>query len=152
VRQDKLREVKAGHDGTWVAHPGLVPIAKADLRRTHEDAESDHVKREDVTITAKDLVAVPRGPITEAGFALEHVDVGIAVSGIVAARQRLRAHLQPDGRRGDGRRFRAYAGVAVAPIPSLFSATTSGRLDLPAIRACWAKRSRSMALRSPSSA
>ncbi len=32
VRQDKLREVRAGHDGTWVAHPGLVPIAKADLR------------------------------------------------------------------------------------------------------------------------
>src|SRR5208283_223794 len=29
VRQDKLREVKAGHDGTWVAHPGLVGIAKA---------------------------------------------------------------------------------------------------------------------------
>ena len=29
VRQDKLREVKAGHDGTWVAHPGLVPVAKA---------------------------------------------------------------------------------------------------------------------------
>jgi malate synthase len=29
VRQDKLREVKAGHDGTWLAHPGLVPIAKA---------------------------------------------------------------------------------------------------------------------------
>ena len=29
VRQDKLREVRAGHDGTWVAHPGLVPIAKA---------------------------------------------------------------------------------------------------------------------------
>ena len=31
VRQDKLREVKAGHDGTWVAHPGLVPVAKAGM-------------------------------------------------------------------------------------------------------------------------
>ena len=41
VRQDKLREVKAGHDGTWVAHPGLVPIAKGNLRRVHEDAEPD---------------------------------------------------------------------------------------------------------------
>ena len=36
VRQDKLREVRAGHDGTWVAHPGLVPIAKEDIRRAHE--------------------------------------------------------------------------------------------------------------------
>ena len=33
VRADKLREVRAGHDGTWVAHPGLVPIAQGDLRR-----------------------------------------------------------------------------------------------------------------------
>ena len=39
VRADKLREVKAGHDGTWVAHPALVPIAQADLRRAHADAQ-----------------------------------------------------------------------------------------------------------------
>jgi len=40
VRQDKLREVKAGHDGTWVAHPGLVPLA-AGFRRLHEKAAPD---------------------------------------------------------------------------------------------------------------
>jgi malate synthase len=34
VRQDKLREVRAGHDGTWVAHPGLVPVAKKSSTRT----------------------------------------------------------------------------------------------------------------------
>ncbi len=41
VRQDKLREVKAGHDGTWVAHPGLVPIAKEIFDEHMKDAESD---------------------------------------------------------------------------------------------------------------
>ena len=41
VRQDKLREVKAGHDGTWVAHPGLVPIAKEIFDEYMQDAEPD---------------------------------------------------------------------------------------------------------------
>ena len=41
VRQDKLREVKAGHDGTWVAHPGLVPIAKEIFDQLHDDAQPD---------------------------------------------------------------------------------------------------------------
>ena len=45
VRQDKLREVRAGHDGTWVAHPGLVPIAKADLRRVHADSQTRSRRR-----------------------------------------------------------------------------------------------------------
>ena len=40
VRQDKLREVRAGHDGTWVAHPGLVPVAKTDLRRIHASSRT----------------------------------------------------------------------------------------------------------------
>ena len=37
--QDKLREVNAGHDGTWVAHPGLVPVAQRDFRSLHAAAE-----------------------------------------------------------------------------------------------------------------
>ena len=41
VREDKLREVKAGHDGTWVAHPALVAVAKEDFRRAHEGAQPD---------------------------------------------------------------------------------------------------------------
>ena len=41
VRRDKLREVQAGHDGTWVAHPGLVPIAKEIFDQVHARAESD---------------------------------------------------------------------------------------------------------------
>src|ERR1700688_2032544 len=64
VRQDKLREVKAGHDGTWVAHPGLVPLAKAVFDEYMKTPNQIFVKREDVHITAKDLVEVPAGEIS----------------------------------------------------------------------------------------
>ena len=52
VRQDKLREVKAGHDGTWVAHPGLVPVAKEIFDRYMPQPNQIAVKREDVKISA----------------------------------------------------------------------------------------------------
>jgi malate synthase len=59
VRADKLREVKAGHDGTWVAHPGLVPIAK-DIFDAHMPAANQlGVKRAEVTVTPDDLLRVP---------------------------------------------------------------------------------------------
>ncbi len=76
VRQDKLREVTAGHDGTWVAHPGLVPVAKAIFDEHMNTANQIHRKREDVHVTAQDLLAVPEGEITEEGLRL-NVDVGI---------------------------------------------------------------------------
>ena len=76
VRQDKLREVKAGHDGTWVAHPGLVPIAKEIFDRYMPQPNQLSVKREDVHINQKDLLKVPAGEITEKGLHL-NVDVGI---------------------------------------------------------------------------
>jgi malate synthase len=76
VRQDKLREVKAGHDGTWVAHPGLVPIAKEIFDQDMKTPNQIHVRREDVRVTAADLLQVPEGPITEQGLRL-NVDVGI---------------------------------------------------------------------------
>jgi malate synthase len=76
VRQDKLREVKAGHDGTWVAHPGLVPIAKQIFDEHMKTPNQIQVKREDVHITAADLLKVPQGEITEKGLRL-NVDVGI---------------------------------------------------------------------------
>ena len=56
VRQDKLREVKAGHDGTWVAHPGLVPIAKEVFDAHMKEPNQISVKRDDVHVTAKDLL------------------------------------------------------------------------------------------------
>jgi malate synthase A len=76
VRADKLREVKAGHDGTWVAHPGLVPIAK-EIFDTHMPGKNQlGVKREDVKITREDLLLVPDGTRTDAGLR-HNVRVGI---------------------------------------------------------------------------
>jgi malate synthase len=76
VRLDKLREVKAGHDGTWVAHPGLVPIAKGIFDEYMKTPNQLAVKREDVHISAADLLRVPEGQISEQGLKL-NVDVGI---------------------------------------------------------------------------
>ncbi|MBV9573965.1 MAG: malate synthase A [Acidobacteriales bacterium] len=76
VRQDKLREVRAGHDGTWVAHPSLVPIAK-EVFDTHMKGPNQIArKREDVRVTAADLLAIPDGAITEEGLRW-NIDVGL---------------------------------------------------------------------------
>lgn len=76
VRLDKLREVKAGHDGTWVAHPGLVPVAKAVFDESMPQPNQIDRKREEVKVTAADLVTIPTGTITEDGVRL-NIDVGI---------------------------------------------------------------------------
>jgi malate synthase len=76
VRQDKLREVTAGHDGTWVAHPGLVPIAKEVFDAHMKSPNQIHRKREDVHVGAEDLLTVPKGPITEEGLR-RNIEVGL---------------------------------------------------------------------------
>src|SRR5271170_4367256 len=76
VRADKLREVKAGHDGTWVAHPGLVPIAKEIFDEYMKTPNQIERLRSEVNIKAADLLAVPKGDITEDGLRL-NVDVGL---------------------------------------------------------------------------
>jgi malate synthase len=76
VRADKLREASDGHDGTWVAHPGLVPIAKAVFDEHMPLPNQLDKMREDVSVTAADLIAVPKGPITEEGLR-NNVRVGI---------------------------------------------------------------------------
>ncbi len=76
VRADKLREVGAGHDGTWVAHPGLVPIAKEIFDAGMNTPHQLHVSRDEVHISPQDLLTVPEGDITEDGLRL-NVDVGI---------------------------------------------------------------------------
>ncbi|MDQ1474480.1 MAG: malate synthase [Bryobacterales bacterium] len=76
VRQDKLREVRAGHDGTWVAHPGLVGVAKQVFDEYMPEPNQIDRKREEVHVTAKDLLTIPEGTITEGGLRL-NVDVGI---------------------------------------------------------------------------
>lgn len=68
VRADKLREAEAGHDGTWVAHPGLIPLAMEIFdQQLAGQANQLHRLREDVAVSAADLVACPAGSITEAG-------------------------------------------------------------------------------------
>lgn len=76
VRQDKLREVKAGHDGTWVAHPGLISIAMEIFDEYMEGPNQIHQLREDLEITPDDLIAVPVGPVTENGLR-HNIDVGL---------------------------------------------------------------------------
>jgi malate synthase len=76
VRADKEREAYDGHDGTWVAHPGLVPVAMEVFDRLMPEANQIWYKREDVQVTAADLLAVPEGPITEEGVRT-NISVGI---------------------------------------------------------------------------
>jgi malate synthase len=68
VRADKEREAGDGHDGTWVAHPGLVPVAMEIFDRLMPTPNQLHRKLEEVQITAADLLTVPDGTITEAGL------------------------------------------------------------------------------------
>jgi malate synthase len=76
VRADKEREAKAGHDGTWVAHPGLVQIAMDEFNKYMPTPNQIDKKREDVHVTAADLLAVPTGTITLSGLK-NNIDVGI---------------------------------------------------------------------------
>ena len=76
VRADKLREVKAGHDGTWVAHPGLVPVAMEVFDRLMPGPNQLSKRLPDLKITSADLLAVPEGAITEAGLRL-NLSVGV---------------------------------------------------------------------------
>jgi malate synthase len=76
VRQDKLREVKAGHDGTWVAHPGLVPIAKDIFDKYMPEPNQIASPRNSLPVKADDLLSVPTGNITEQGLRW-NIDVGM---------------------------------------------------------------------------
>ena len=68
VKEDKEREATEGHDGTWVAHPGLIQIAKDIFDKIMPEKNQINNKREDVNITAKDLLSIPKGEITETGL------------------------------------------------------------------------------------
>ncbi|MEW8624956.1 MAG: malate synthase A [Candidatus Thiodiazotropha sp.] len=68
VRQDKEREATDGHDGTWVAHPGLVPVALEIFDHHMPDANQLDRIDESLSVKAADLLAVPEGEITEAGL------------------------------------------------------------------------------------
>jgi malate synthase len=76
VAADKLREANDGHDGTWVAHPGLIPSARAAFERVTTAPNQLERMREDVEVGAKDLLEPPTGTRSEAGLRL-NVRVGI---------------------------------------------------------------------------
>ena len=81
VRRDKLREVKAGHDGTWVAHPGLVPVAKEIFDQYMPEpnqisSDQKSAKPAGRPVQAQDLLAVPEGDITVEGLRW-NIDVGL---------------------------------------------------------------------------
>ncbi len=95
VREDKEREARQGFDGTWVAHPDLVPVAKEIFDRHLGDRpHQKHVLRPDLDVTADQLLdfRVPGGRITENGvranisIALQYIDAWLQSQGAVAIR------------------------------------------------------------------
>ncbi len=76
VRADKLREAQEGHDGTWVAHPGLVQIATEVFDAHMPNANQIERQRPDMNVSATDLLAPSAGDISEAGVRL-NLKVGI---------------------------------------------------------------------------
>jgi malate synthase len=76
VRADKEREAGDGHDGTWVAHPGLVPVATEIFDQYMPGPNQLERLREDVQVSAADLLRTPRGQITEQGLR-SNISVGI---------------------------------------------------------------------------
>lgn len=76
VKNGKEREVKNGHDGTWVAHPGMVPLAMEVFDAYMRNKNQIDLKKEDLVITEADLVAMPEGTITERGIR-ENINVGV---------------------------------------------------------------------------
>ncbi len=75
VSNDKKREVQNGHDGTWVAHPALVAVAK-DIFDEHMPAANQIDKKVDYQIKERDLLEIPKGEITEEGVR-KNINVGI---------------------------------------------------------------------------
>ena len=76
VAMDKEREAQNGHDGTWVAHPGLIDTARIAFDAEMPQANNMVRLREDVNVCAEDLLSVPQGEITEAGLR-QNLNVGM---------------------------------------------------------------------------
>jgi malate synthase len=87
VRSDKEREAIDGHDGTWVAHPGLVPVAQDAFDRLMPHPNQIVRQRDDVTVNADQLLAFgPKGPITEEGL-VTNIEIPIEYMGAWLAGQ-----------------------------------------------------------------
>ena len=89
VRADKLREARAGHDGTWIAHPALAPIATEVFDALMPGPNQLQVMRDDVNVSAADLLKVPQGEISESGLrqnirvGLQYIEAWLGGSGCV---------------------------------------------------------------------
>ena len=116
VAADKRREASDGFDGTWVAHPDLIPTARAEFDAVLGDRPNQVDRlRDDVEVTAAQLLDIPSigGEVTEAGVHDNVVDRD-PLHRVVAARHGRGGHRQPHGGCRD-RRDLALAGVAVDP-------------------------------------
>ena len=135
VREDKEREAGDGFDGTWVAHPDLVPVAGRVFDRVLGDRPNQKDRRP-ATVRSRrrrcSTSSVPGGRITEAGVAPGR-QRRAALPRRLAARQRRGRDRQPHGGRGDGR-DQPLPAVAVAARTARRS-TTDGRSTTPATRA-----------------
>ena len=81
VRADKEREAGDGHDGTWVAHPGLVALAREAFDKVMKTPNQIHRQRDDVEVSAADLLDFqPKAPITEKGLRT-NINIGIQYLG-----------------------------------------------------------------------
>jgi malate synthase len=130
VREDKLRESNDGFDGTWVAHPDLVPVATEVFdNKLGDKAHQKERLREDVRVAAADLInfAIPGGKVTEAGLrnnisvAIQYIEAWLRGNGAVAIFNLMedaataeisRAQIwqwihSPDGKLDDGRQITA---------------------------------------------
>jgi malate synthase len=89
VRADKLREAHAGHDGTWIAHPGLATVARDAFDAVMKGPNQLSVLRDEVSVRAEDLLRVPAGAITEGGLrhcirvGVQYVEAWLRGSGCV---------------------------------------------------------------------
>ena len=113
VRADKEREACDGHDGTWVAHPGLVKIAKDIFDAAMPEANQVGRLLGNVTITADDLLSAPDGAITEGGVRT-NLSIGIQYTAAWLAGLGCVPAVQLDGRRGHRGDF-ARPALAMAP-------------------------------------
>ena len=131
VRADKLREASAGHDGTWVAHPGLAPVALEAFDAVMTGPNQLGVLREDVHVSAADLLQRARGRDHRGGPAPQHPRRR-PVRGSLAARHRLRAAVQPDGGRRHRRDLAARSsgnGCGTAHAPTTAACIDAARFD-----------------------
>lgn len=89
VKRDKEREASDGHDGTWVAHPGLVAVALEQFNKYMPTPNQIHRKREDVNVTEENLLEIPSGLITEQGLrtnitvAIQYIEAWLSGRGAV---------------------------------------------------------------------